>query len=921
MRRRMLHLLAPFLTCMLHLECFAESFALTRIDGSFLSGVDRLRRMIVLTNDPVLSSAVWDAGVVSSIAPGIWTSDAAGVASGPYIGGPFTPPYDPFYMQSPGAMTRPMERFVSYDRPTIKEFNSRANRSVGSARGSWEYECFPGFMCASDTARPAYWDGTEIHMLQDAAFERGSLDAGGAALGINDRGEMVGYIFRDSGKNYGVSASAVWSPSGDLTVLGSYPGREFSVLHDITNDGVVTGAAFDLDFIGGGGNMVADSYEPFVFSNGRYQPLDFSPADFFNPLERTFEINANGQISGIGVVGGFGRPQEPFLITPIEKNGERIWFDPINDPNGAVVNGRVRFANDLIPASPEVNLNSAYINDSGLLFGGASATMPDSNPPISTGVLMTPFTKFKQFHGPWASEPMGDQKEPPYSIESKGCVLAALATIATYYGNTVDPLTMRDHILANSDMYVPYTDKDGHGIIVAPDRFDFQNEGLFVYGLNRPSKNKDYRGLETIVEELRAGRPVLLAVPSASAKAKSARRPDDNELHYVVAYGLDLTIGPEDDWTPADIGSRIFIADPGNGDSYYGSHGDVSAVEGWMLDEEKVNITLEKYFVEVNRYAKDGAEYSVYNWFGSGDFKGGVFKRDSAEITIEPWIRLKFITQFHIAENGQSFSRNPQVKVRSPVELRISDPETGASYTSSEDIARPGDLVLGKILFDLTTTMDGEDGADSILLDDAFPPYTLDLPLELLGKSLDIEIIGVGDGEYEIALSSGSKQFQSSVPLTGQISIGERLFGRFSVTEVPEISSNLLAAIVVCMVDVRRLRRFTMRQAACPRRSADAGMSGAPFACSRGREAIWESGRRAQGLPQGAVRCDERCRLDHAPRGLGRATQSEVRTHADERMAHGGGLGRRHVLVGPRRGPRGRVSPKLATAFRRNAAT
>ena len=96
---------------------------------------------------------------------------------------------------------------------------------------------------------------------------------GGVALGINDRGDVVGW------SNTPDEAHAFLYRAGTMRDLGTLGGG-FSIANDVNNAGLVVGASFDASF----------RTRPFVYSGGQMRALGFDGA--------ANAINNRGQIAG-----------------------------------------------------------------------------------------------------------------------------------------------------------------------------------------------------------------------------------------------------------------------------------------------------------------------------------------------------------------------------------------------------------------------------------------------------------------------------------------------------------------------------------------------------------------------------------------------------------------------------------------------
>ena len=132
------------------------------------------------------------------------------------------------------------------------------------------------------------------------------------------------------------------------------------------------------------------------------------------------------------------------------------------------------------------------------------------------------------------------------------------------------------------------------------------------------------------------------------------------------------------------------------------------------------------------------------------------------------------------------------VTAHSPVDMVITDPSTGKRYVSSASLALPGDTVLSKDYLDYP---DDISGTSPPPLTDPFPAYSLLLPDELYGKSLDLSVVGIGTGSYEIDYQSSDPNVLGSAATSGTISTGQTISGEFDVSVVPEPSTLALLSI------------------------------------------------------------------------------------------------------------------------------
>jgi hypothetical protein len=391
--------------------------------------------------------------------------------------------------------------------------------------------------CFISTA--AYWNGTSIHLLT----------ANGEATGVNESGDMVGYVYSQGG-----DSPAIWSPTGNLTLAPRYPNSTDTVFADINDQRVIVGQAV----------LTNGRFVHFVRSQQGYEFLGIESAEFYRQHVPS-RINAHGQIIATGKLPGSAASEQLFIITPKDTNGDGApdrWFEPKDGKNGLA-----RPLHELLAPMPGVEFRSAFrnvapINDFGQIAGNMTVNGQ------SAGFRMTPFVKYKQFDTKWGDKPVNLDAQAD-SFTDFGCTVSSLATVATYFGNYVDPLSMRDH-LHETDLF-----DDARGAAMNVNQFSYQSNGLYVRTNRRgddPNTAAVEGNLDTIVQELRTGKPVLLAVPSASRSAIETQGSEKQSasLHYIVAYGLNPTLRPTAAWDIATIASHIFIADPGHSnESFY----------------------------------------------------------------------------------------------------------------------------------------------------------------------------------------------------------------------------------------------------------------------------------------------------------------------------------------------------------------
>lgn len=379
-----------------------------------------------------------------------------------------------------------------------------------------------------------------------------------------------------------------------------------------------------------------------------------------------------------------------------------------------------------------------------------------------TGLAANPSTRW--FDQPVNTNlPAGSQKK----FGAVGCTLTSMACISSLHGMEVSPLQVRDIMLGLGAM-------DANSAKVGQYRLTVGNQTLVR--VDPIGGNFD-----TIVQELRGNHPVLLFVPNKGSSAvlvntntgTEVQWPDGNyrfntKGHYIVAWGINpsLPVG-------APVNAQdILISDPAY--QYADIYGKAYATPG----EELVHVTLHDYF---KRIAADPVySFDVLPWFNEGRLE----RMNEAEGTIDHIVlnqgdRDRQIQRWRVMEG--KVPPNPTVSVNSPVNLAIS--VAGKRFVSDASLAGPGDMVLQK---DFSQNIgeydeDNDSGLGANDPSEEFPPYTLALPPELAGASLDFEIVGLASGSYTISLNPGKLGFAVLNSLQGTIAVGVTNFGRITV--------------------------------------------------------------------------------------------------------------------------------------------
>jgi probable HAF family extracellular repeat protein len=176
-----------------------------------------------------------------------------------------------------------------------------------------------GFAFAiNDQGQAAGYTGTcgsanAIHAVlweHNAAFLLDDLGAGAEAMGINNRGQIVGFV-GIPGKStiYG----ALWE-NGALTNLGTVPGDFAAIATGVNNRGQVVGSTFDSNW---------HWAHAFIWQDGVITDLNtLFPADSNLFATMANKINERGQISGMATVlsGPDTGKIHAFLATPVNES-------------------------------------------------------------------------------------------------------------------------------------------------------------------------------------------------------------------------------------------------------------------------------------------------------------------------------------------------------------------------------------------------------------------------------------------------------------------------------------------------------------------------------------------------------------------------------------------------------------------------
>jgi hypothetical protein len=370
-------------------------------------------------------------------------------------------------------------------------------------------------------------------------------------------------------------------------------------------------------------------------------------------------------------------------------------------------------------------------------------------------------------------------------ISKYGCTLCSLSTAIQMYalqaglpGQGITPLTVRNRLF-DAGYLSPL-----NGRITFPMLYVQQIGSTTLY-VAAQHANPSFA---TIVSELQAGHPVMLGVPSMNSASNFFQLVAGAKLHYVLAYAYDAQIATQSGPTHG-----ILINDPASTVDSYGLIGQPGNVPGFNNPiplDHAVHVSLHDYFAALSRRNTTlGANYfgcfgldphqddlDIQAWYNTGvwSLQGGGGALDAEN-------HAKLVTTV-IAQTTLPPTVAPYINVSSPVEVAVTDPTNGQRYVSSASIAGPQDIVLGKLAVDV---IDPPEGQDTQVCDPQFPPYTMPLPLQLYGRSLDVEVIGVGNGEFTVAYVNVGGGYVATPAITGDIQVGQTVLSHF-VVEPPQ---------------------------------------------------------------------------------------------------------------------------------------
>lgn len=406
-------------------------------------------------------------------------------------------------------------------------------------------------------------------------------------------------------------------------------------------------------------------------------------------------------------------------------------------------------------------------------IGIAIGTMRIAGETLATGYSVTPFRKWKQFgttHGINIGAKPIDTSAPPSPINTfkkNGCVLSSCATILGLYGFQVSPLDVRD-------------DQRGgalNGLNMALSRFRYEKWGLEV-----SVKQRSF-GWNLLVSNLLRGQPVILRVPTVNTK-KTVAMIQRGAAHYIVAYAVRPTLT-----TSAEISvGDIFISDPGSQYPYR------DIMEPWNMEESRVDPTLAQYFDKANTlWRAKGLSFDPVEWFNDAAFRVNGVKKyitpkeyqvTTFRLTSQKWPNIRLPEKPSI----------PAVLVFSPVEVRITDLVTGSKYRSTSEIGDGTEnLLMREPVDQIAENVDEEQNDEDPVPneDELSTAYLLKLPSTMYGHPIDVEVVGVGNGEFAVHYDPGDSYLRASDTFEGTISVGERKRKTLAVQEVVALEAEL----------------------------------------------------------------------------------------------------------------------------------
>jgi hypothetical protein len=470
-----------------------------------------------------------------------------------------------------------------------------------------------------------------------------------------------------------------------------------------------------------------------------------------------------GQTYRVAFLANDTTPRTALYTARLSADGRLLTGLWANVYDGEIVNGET-FSN-IIPAT------SHYINGRGDVAYSVSLSTPYAA--FGTNNIQAEeivdfrgfnFTKYKQVPdgnpiNNWWNQRINASNPNANPFWKQGCVLTALATVSSISGKEVTPLDMRDYLSTKgyltqsgavqlSDMVLK------HAVVAAAG-----SKSAVVAGMGN--------GFASIVSQLLGQNPVLLRVPGSTFLQTGG----GTELHAIVAYALNPGV-TQASATPADV----LVSDPGYVTFYkYSapySKNSAPYLPRYGPGEERVNVTLQDVFDRINVKGNGKYYLDINNWFNTGTYTWG---------GTTSTLGLSQLNALEIYFNGVTgSSSNPHALINSPVNVIFTDSATGQRYVSDPTLARPGDVILSKNFQDDADFSD-EDGDPGEFTPEPYPAYNVDLPPSLLGKSLDVTVIGTGNGPFSVSLFEDSDLYKASVPITGTISLGQTIRGSFVV--------------------------------------------------------------------------------------------------------------------------------------------
>lgn len=415
------------------------------------------------------------------------------------------------------------------------------------------------------------------------------------------------------------------------------------------------------------------------------------------------------------------------------------------------------------------------------------------------------FQRFKQYDDAWRLQCLNPTVTTSCNVGinygNSGCILSAIATLFSYGSATgqveaqPSPVDIRDVLVSlNRFDSAKGEAKLGTDITISIDGYQVR--------LTRGTLTS----LQDVVGELRAGRPVLLGVPTGRSSATLSDM--GSRLHYIVAYAYDEDVG-----FSAGEAMGILIADPGHGSPLFGQAGLPGFVPGYTTIAvpskftDHGPVTLYDYFTGVSRQAGSVAnmpwgklDYSwtdengmgpecrvdvcskIADWFDRGVFYTKDMHDSPHSIGVTSAVRANLLTRVGFGFPQDIVHR--QLLVNSPVGVivhrtpRLVSPGVGLE---------PGDVVLRRI-DDVPVDSQTEGPDDSAV--PAFPHYTLELPPDIADDSLVISVTGVASGDFRIQYVDALGLLRPYAVFSGHIDAGQTLTGLVSLAPMCAVDYN-----------------------------------------------------------------------------------------------------------------------------------